>query len=564
MFEGGLSFNQDSDKAVRWIALLATPLFAGYNVLVMFGLAHSSNYAGDTICLIISSLWVLLGAYHFFARIRSRFDMLWRLVLYHALALSTILFITGFFEPFASSIALLFLASNIYFGRKGLALSVLSVIVAGVFDTIVRFPTDPDIIGNNILGVTAILILGVAMGAIIVAQETRRQVLIQSQEQERLQYDRILTIINNLTDATLSTDDKGIVLMYNAACLDLIDTNESLKGKNVNELFRLTDAEGKEVLLFDLFSEASKATRRDDISHTYSDGEKIRLEATFAPIRSTFSRHKQAQLQGGYVLILRDVTKQKSLEEERDEFISVVSHELRTPTTIVEGTLSNLQMMMKQAKAPSTKVLSGAIDTAHEQTLYLAKMINDLSTLSRAERGVADNPEDIDITELVTTMHHAYEKDAAAKKLHLNLDLGPKLGTITVSRLYVEELLQNFITNAIKYTQKGTITVIAKQAKGTVRFTVKDTGIGISRSDQAKVFDKFYRSEDYRTRESSGTGLGLYVAAKLAHKIGTKIELVSRLNHGSSFSFELPASEKKVASIPKPSEASRAPSAPSK
>ena len=80
----------------------------------------------------------------------------------------------------------------------------------------------------------------------------------------------------------------------------------------------------------------------------------------------------------------------------------------------------------------------------------------------------------------------------------------------------------------------------AKQKLGVIKFVVKDTGIGISKSDQAKVFQKFYRSEDYRTRETSGTGLGLYVTEKLAHKIGVSIQLVSRLNHGSSFSFTLP------------------------
>ena len=72
-------------------------------------------------------------------------------------------------------------------------------------------------------------------------------------------------------------------------------------------------------------------------------------------------------------------------------------------------------------------------------------------------------------------------------------------------------------------------------------FSIADTGIGISKSDQAKIFQKFYRSEDYRTRETGGTGLGLYVAAKLAKKIGTTISVKSRLNHGSTFSFELPA-----------------------
>ena len=544
MFEGGISFTHGSDRAVRWIALLGTPIYAAYNILVLLGLARSTNYVGDEVCLLISGLWVAVGLYHFFAPIRSRFDMMWRLVVYQALALATIIFITGFLEPFASSIALLFLASNIYFGRKALVLSVLSVVVAAVLDALIRYPTQPEIIGNNIMGAGAILILGLAMVGVIIAQETRRKTLMQSQAQERLQYDRVITIINNLTDATFSTDEKGTVLMYNAACLDLLDTNDSLRGRDINELFKLADGDKKAVKLFSLLSGAKKATRRDDITHTYEDGEIIRLEMTYAPIRSTYSRHKKAQLQGGYILIVRDVTKQKSLEEERDEFISVVSHELRTPITIVEGTLSNVQVMMDRPEKTDTKALSAALKTAHDQVLYLAKMVNDLSTLSRAERGVADAPEDIDITEMIHKLHDEYDKDARARKLHLNLDLGPKLGSIHTSRLYAEELLQNFITNAIKYTKEGSITIVVKQAKGIVNFTIKDTGIGISRGDQAKIFNKFYRSEDYRIRETSGTGLGLYVSAKLAKKLGTKIELKSRLNHGSAFSFELPAKDK--------------------
>ncbi|MDB5162269.1 MAG: putative Multi-sensor signal transduction histidine kinase [Candidatus Saccharibacteria bacterium] len=546
MFQGGISFTEGSDRAVRWIALLGTPIYAAYNLLVLLGLVHSTNYAGDTVCLIISGLWVALGAYHFFAPIRSRFDMLWRLVLYQSLALATILFITGFLEPFASSIALLFLASNIYFGRKALIASMGSVLVAAVVDGIIRSPSDPSIIGTNIMGAGAILVLGTALVGVIVAQETRRQTLIHSQAQERLQYDRILTIINNLTDATFSTDEKGMILMYNAASLDLLDTNDSLKGKNINNVFNLSDSDKKPMSLFEVLKLSTKTTRRDDLSHTYGDGEAIRLEITYSPIRSTYSRHKKGQLQAGYILIVRDITKQKSLEEERDEFISVVSHELRTPVTIVEGTLSNVQLILEKQAQPDKKMMTEVINTAHEQTLYLAKMINDLSTLSRAERGVADTAEEIDIQDLMHTLHGAYQKDAAARKLQLNLDLAPKLGYVHVSRLYLEELLQNFVTNAIKYTESGTITMSAKQTKGKVRFSVKDTGIGISRSDQMKIFNKFYRSEDYRIRTTSGTGLGLYVSAKLSRKLLTKIELKSRLNHGSEFSFELPATEKKV------------------
>ena len=80
---------------------------------------------------------------------------------------------------------------------------------------------------------------------------------------------------------------------------------------------------------------------------------------------------------------------------------------------------------------------------------------------------------------------------------------------------------------------------IRKTDKG-ILFAVKDTGIGISKTDQKRIFEKFYRSEDYRTRETSGTGLGLYVVQKLAHKLGVTVEVKSRLNHGSTFSFVLP------------------------
>lgn len=545
MFEGGISFNKDSDKAIRYIGLLGTPIFVGYNLLVFFGIAHSPNYSGNLACIIISVLWLLTGIYHFFAPIRSRAQMLFRVVMYHAITLATLMFITGFIEPFTSSVVLLFLAYNVYFGRKALIYSIISFVLAAILDATLRYPSDHTIIADNAIGVGAIVVLGVALVGIITAIETRRQTLVQSQASERLQYDRILTIINNLSDATFSTDDKGNILMYNAACLNLLDTNDNLKGVNISSLFNLTTTDSTKVKLFDILSAATKTVRRDDIRHTYSDGEEIRLEMTYAPIKSTYSRRKKGQVQAGFILIARDVTKQKSLEEERDEFISVVSHELRTPITIVEGTLSNLQVMMGMPKKPDGPVLASSLNTAHDQVLYLAKMVNDLSTLSRAERGVADAGEDINVEELMHKLHKEYEKDAATRQLHLNLDLGTKLGSIHVSRLYVEELLQNFITNAIKYTNKGSITVSARSKNGKVYFAVKDSGIGISRGDQQKIFAKFYRSEDYRIRETNGTGLGLYVSAKLAHKIGAKIEVTSRLNHGSTFSFDLPQTASK-------------------
>ena len=143
-------------------------------------------------------------------------------------------------------------------------------------------------------------------------------------------------------------------------------------------------------------------------------------------------------------------------------------------------------------------------------------MVNDLSTLSRAERGVADEPENIDVQSLIDELYAEYAPQAADKSLTFDIDIAPQIGQVSQSRLYLKEILQNFITNAIRYTEKGGVTIIVKPGENdTINFAVKDTGIGISRSDQAHLYQKFWRSEDYRTRETSGTGLGLYVVAKL-------------------------------------------------
>ena len=111
--------------------------------------------------------------------------------------------------------------------------------------------------------------------------------------------------------------------------------------------------------------------------------------------------------------------------------------------------------------------------------------------------------------------------------------------TVYLSKLYLKEILQNLVTNAIKYTHHGSITLIGHRQRGQVYVAVKDTGIGIGKSDQKHIFEKFYRSEDYRTRESNGTGLGLYISQKLAVKLGLTLGFESRLNHGSTFSLRI-------------------------
>ncbi|HMI09483.1 MAG TPA: ATP-binding protein [Candidatus Saccharimonadales bacterium] len=541
MYNGGVTINQRTAQIIRFSGLMVPVLLMFYGMLVQYDIVSTTHYVNNLVFFSVMVPWTILAIYQFLYESKNAFESGFRLTAYHLLSAAYILFVAGFVTPFVATWILLFLASYAYFSNKGLKLSIIALILTAAADSILHIG-DGSILLVILLALSSVLMVGIAAVSISQIQEVDGAELTKSKAQESLQRDRILTIVNNLADAVLSTDKNGVIRVYNAASLNLLDTNRSLNGHHIDEILKLYDQNDKPIELFENFKNAKSVVVRDDLTFTV-EGETSRLEVTYSPIRSGFSKARRSQNQDGYIIILRDVTKSKSLEEERDEFISVVSHELRTPITIAEGTISNVQVMMERPDI-AENILKEGIKTAHDQVIYLSKMVNDLSTLSRAERGVADNPEPIDVRSLVDDLYNEYAPQAEKRALHFNLDLTSRLGQVTASRLYLKELLQNFITNSLKYTKEGTITLHVTRKEKEVTFEVKDTGIGISKSDQAKIFNKFYRSEDYRTRETGGTGLGLYVALKLAKKLNTKIELTSRLNHGSSFSITLPVEDK--------------------
>lgn len=544
MYEGGSVRKLSSTQIFRFAGLFVPAVLIIYGTLIQSNVISSTHKIDDFGLLVFSFWWLYISVIQFLFPIKTRLDATLRIIAYHLLSAAYLIFITGVNTPIVIFWLLLILASYLYFNKKGLVISLLSLIFVILIDIALWQQLNKLTLIDDL-----VLLIGIIVSAIVIIitnqeQGVSQKELEKSKAHESLQKDRVTTIINNLADAVISTDVKGVIKIYNAASLSLLDTNNSLNGHYIDDILPLLDMDGNKVSLFEEFKKARTVSKRDDLDFVFEGDDKIRLEITFSPIRSTYNQSKKTETNDGYILIMRDITKAKSLEEERDEFISVISHELRTPITIAEGTISNVQLMMEHPDSTKS-MLKDAINTAHEQVIFLAGMVNDLSTLSRAERGVADNAEEIDLKELAHALLNKYSADAKAKNIHLDLDLSPKLEKVFASRLYLDELLQDFITNAIKYTQKGSVTIGIKQkSNDDILFSIKDTGIGVSKSDQQKIFNKFYRSEDYRTRESGGTGLGLYIAAKLSRKLGTKIMLTSRLNFGSTFSFTLPSHKK--------------------
>jgi len=351
----------------------------------------------------------------------------------------------------------------------------------------------------------------------------------------QIEHDRLTSLISSMADGVLAVDRFTKVVVYNGAALNILDLNSSIQGKPLDDVLKVVDKNNQPVDIIAFVRAIKISTVDESLRLKYQDGSTINLYLSISPVTRSFG----GQQLSGYVLVIRDITREKSLEEERDEFISVVSHELRTPIAIAEGNISNAQFAIsKTAGLPKIKQ---ALHDAHEQILFLAAMINDLATLSRAEHGkLIAEIEQINVSSLIDDLAKDYSDKARKQNLDFHATVDPKLELLLSSKLYVREILQNFITNAIKYTEKGSVSISAKPHQNGVLFTITDTGIGISHADQEKIFDKFFRSEDYRTRQHNGTGLGLYVTLKLARIIHAEIDVTSKLNKGSTFTIYIP------------------------
>ncbi len=355
----------------------------------------------------------------------------------------------------------------------------------------------------------------------------------------QLEHQRLESLVNSMADGVIAIDKKGNIELYNGAALNILDINAIKKGDPVEKILKLTNNKKEPLDTKSIVLSPKTQTISRDYKIIYSDTSMASIYLSISPVHLGYGKKGDS----GYVLIIRDITREKSLEEERDEFISVISHELRTPIAITEGSIGNALYLAE--KNGDIDTIIPALKNAHDQAIFLEDLINDLSTLSRAERGIFErNIENVNVHKFMESLQEIYEKDAKEKSLQLHIDIDPSLELIKTVKLYMKEIMQNLITNAIKYTEKGSVAISAQKLRDGVKFSVSDTGIGISKGDQSRVFDKFFRSEDYHTRQQNGTGLGLYVTRKLAELANAEITVESELNKGSTFTIYFPNLDK--------------------
>lgn len=527
---------ESSARSVRWICL----------GLVLITYPFNSEYG-----LIVLTLIILTGVYNtlrYFPRLLRRpffTSRLNSLAVDHIFVFSLVSLSGGLASPYYPFFFLLIVAVIASFGIAGFAFSLSAQLAITLFLLHAKLVAEPNAPEYQFI----IKLVFLVVFSLVAEQSVRsrdEEYLLATRFTHRIENERqrLLSLINSLSNAVLAVDGEGRVYLYNAAALELLNTNEDITGRSINELMPLHDQSGTKVSMIRLFSSDDKVVNRQDLEFTASDSSKIRLDLTISPVHVLgYGRDNW----GGYMAVFKDITKQKSLDEERDEFISVTSHELRTPLAIAEANLSTALLPGFAKIEPKAEKI---LNQAHDNIVFLSQLIQDLTTLSRAER------EDLELkNEIVNTTTFAeqlardYRPQAEAKHLKLELRMGEELANMVTSEHDLREILQNFLTNAIKYTPKGTVALEVNRYPHGTEFAVVDSGIGISATDKSKIFHKFYRSEDYRTRQTSGTGLGLYITRKLAEKMDVEITFSSRLNHGSTFKVLVPTRVRKTETL---------------
>ncbi len=350
--------------------------------------------------------------------------------------------------------------------------------------------------------------------------------------------DKLLALVNSLGEAVFAVDTHGKITLYNAAALDLLDSHGDILKKDFNTILPLIDKDGKSVEVLGTVLSGGKMVTRDDL-HTGPEAKKVDLYVMATPVN-------EAGEYVGAIVMARDVSKQKNLQQQKDEFLSVVSHELRTPVAIVEADISTVLSPHFVAKVPDNVVK--LLKSASQNITYLSGLLQDISDLSHSERMVLDvELKNIEITNFTKSLCESMQERAKAEGLELKMALNLKDEKIFSSEQRVQEILINFLTNAIKYSAKvgKTISLTVQPSQkftGGIEFTVQDQGIGISPSDQKKLFHKFYRSANSKVQAIKGTGMGLYITQEQAKKIGGEIRMESELGKGSIFYLDLPAS----------------------
>ncbi|EEX23597.1 MULTISPECIES: cell wall metabolism sensor histidine kinase WalK [Lactobacillus] len=355
----------------------------------------------------------------------------------------------------------------------------------------------------------------------------------RSQEQSESERRRLDSVLSHMTDGVIATDRHGNVIILNQMALSFLDIKEKdAVSKPITKILGLDDDVSAQELI----------GNQQEMMITVNEGtpDEMILHANFSLIR------RVTGFVSGAVCVLHDVTEQQKNENEQRQFVSNVSHELRTPLTSLRAYIEALN----DGAWKDPEIAPQFLEVTQEETERMIRMINDLLSLSRMDRGVVKmDLEWVNFNDFLSHVLNRFdmivkndEKDQTGQKKYsikrkiTNQDLWVEIDTDQMM-----QVIDNIMNNAIKYSPDGgVITVGLTQSQNQIILSISDQGLGIPKKDLNKIFDRFYRVDKARSREQGGTGLGLAIAKEIVEAHKGKIWADSQEGKGSTFYISLP------------------------
>ncbi|MDB6123423.1 MAG: sensor signal transduction histidine kinase [Pedosphaera sp.] len=353
------------------------------------------------------------------------------------------------------------------------------------------------------------------------SQQKHDQEIMQKQAEQQ-------ALFNSMTEGVLILDPSGHVQLVNRSLQQFFDLKTDVRGQTLMEAFRLQE-------LVELVRRIQEERAVQDHEMELPGTSGCWLQVNAAAVLDG------GGVQHGSILVFHDLTRLKQLENTRQEFVANVSHELRTPLSLIKGFVETLLDGAKNDPELSTRFLQ----TIEKHADRLTYLIEDLLTISKLESGqIVMNLHEVNLHEEVVRVIEDLQSRASGKNVKLQNTLSPDL-TAHADADRLEQVLFNLIENAIKYGREaGTIIIGGKPvADNKIEMWVQDDGPGIPPEARERVFERFYRVDRARSRETGGTGLGLSIVKHIVQAHSGEVSVKSEPGAGTTFFFTLPQSK---------------------
>ncbi|ANU23672.1 two-component system histidine kinase PnpS [Planococcus donghaensis] len=354
----------------------------------------------------------------------------------------------------------------------------------------------------------------------VLARNLQEITAIRVMEQERLK-----TLIENMGSALIMIDKQGTVSLVNKPFSEEFGlSSEVVLGKFYKEIQVPIEVEN--------FIESVFMTETHSrVQIEFLSGFKIKNFNVYgAPVIGEHERWL------GIVIVFQDITELKKLEQIRKDFVANVSHELRTPVTSIKGFTETLL----DGAYKDTETLLSFLEIVHTESNRLEMLINDLLDLSKVEQsGFRVNAQPTNMEAVIKRAREMIQPKIAEKSIQLKLEIQPITVLGDANRLI--QVMMNLLINAVTYSSNNTeITIRLFRKNNRAVIQVEDQGIGIERSEIGRLFERFYRVDRARSRNSGGTGLGLSIVKHLIEAHDGKVEVDSTVGVGTTFTIYLP------------------------